>query len=385
LTNRSLDLFPLLFTLLSLALCSASSCRPRPGAADTAEGLLGRWETVPAVEPEAAASTDPIRLEFFREAEGVAGRLSLPAKALYDLPLEELVVRRRTIRFRVRMEDADYALRGAWSGDRILGSLTTLGAGGRRELELAKQVEPVVPYEREEVVFEGAVGVLAGTLTLPHERQPDVGARPDSATPAVVLVSPAGPHNRDAEINGFAFFSALADLLTRQGITVLRYDDRGVGRSTGTIDDGIPASADDARRAAQFLGAHEQTERVGLMGCREGGLAAVHAAERADPAFVVLVDAPVAGYPLTAELEEMPCPLLAVWSGTAGGAEHMEAFVSILERSEHPDYTARRFPAAEELFRSAAPPAGPEPFVRLDPTFRRFLLRWLEVRVRRLE
>jgi len=362
--------------------CLVLGCRSSLDGADAADGLAGRWETVSALEPP-TAGPDLLRLEFVPEAAGVRGRLSMPPKALYDLPLQELVVRARRLRFHVRFGQEEHAFRGTWTEDRIRGTLASVSTGGRTDLELAKRVQPPVPYQQEEVAFDGEAGLLAGTVTRPQPAEPDVPTRLYATTPAAVLVSPAGSHNRDAEIHGFPLFFALADLLTRQGVTVLRCDDRGVGRSTGSRDHGIPASAEDALRAARFLGAHEQTERVGLIGYCEGGLAAVHAAAPADAAFVVLLDAPVAGYPLTGELEEMPCPLLAVWSAWTESPEHMEAFLSILERSEHPDYTAKRFPTAEALFRSPAPPQGSELSARLDAAFRRFLLRWLEIRLRR--
>ena len=66
---------------------------------------------------------------------------------------------------------------------------------------------------------------LAGTLTLPPGRGP---------FPAAILISGSGPQDRDESLLGHKPFAVLADHLTRQGIAVLRYDDRGFGASTGT-------------------------------------------------------------------------------------------------------------------------------------------------------
>ncbi|MEZ4892757.1 MAG: hypothetical protein R2778_07040 [Saprospiraceae bacterium] len=49
----------------------------------------------------------------------------------------------------------------------------------------------------------------------------------------VVLITGSGPQNRDEELLGHKPFLVIADYLTRNGIAVLRYDDRGVGKSTG--------------------------------------------------------------------------------------------------------------------------------------------------------
>ena len=50
---------------------------------------------------------------------------------------------------------------------------------------------------------------------------------------AVALLSDSGPQERDCDLQGYHLFGILADYLTRHGIAVLRFDDRGVGRSGG--------------------------------------------------------------------------------------------------------------------------------------------------------
>src|SRR5205814_3249432 len=63
-----------------------------------------------------------------------------------------------------------------------------------------------------------------GTLTIPAV---------SGKHPAVVMITGSGAQNRDEEILGFKLFKVIADHFTRNGIAVLRYDDRGVGGSTG--------------------------------------------------------------------------------------------------------------------------------------------------------
>ncbi|WP_133274180.1 alpha/beta hydrolase family protein [Hymenobacter radiodurans] len=80
------------------------------------------------------------------------------------------------------------------------------------------------PYREEEVRFTNkSAGInFAGTLTVPQ------GAGP---FPAVVLLSGSGAQNRDQAVFGHRPFWVIADYLTRRGIAVLRFDDRGVGQS----------------------------------------------------------------------------------------------------------------------------------------------------------
>ena len=85
------------------------------------------------------------------------------------------------------------------------------------------------PYDRKLVKFENATDglTLAGTLTIP---------KAPGRHPVVVLISGSGPQDRDETIMEHKPFLVLADYLSRRGIAVLRYDDRGYGESTGKFD-----------------------------------------------------------------------------------------------------------------------------------------------------
>ena len=156
-------------------------------------------------------------------------------------------------------------------------------AGVRRPQEPLRPL----PYREEEVSFASADAEvrLSGTLTLP------AGAGP---YPAVVLVSGSGPHDRDGAMMGHRPFLVLADHLTRSGIAVLRVDDRGIGRSTGSFAAGtLEDFAADALAGARFLAARPEVDpaRVGLVGHSEGAVVAPMAAARSrgGVAFVVML------------------------------------------------------------------------------------------------
>lgn len=146
------------------------------------------------------------------------------------------------------------------------------------------------PYEEEQVEFENAAGKfkLAGTLTRP---------KGDGPFPAIVLVSGSGPQDRDETLLGHKPFLVLADHLTRKGFAVLRYDDRGVGKSGGKHAEATSADfATDAYAAVQHLGTRKEVDakRIGIMGHSEGGLIApiVAAEHPKDVAFIVLLAGP---------------------------------------------------------------------------------------------
>lgn len=145
------------------------------------------------------------------------------------------------------------------------------------------------PYTEEEVSFTNPkAGIsLSGTLTKP---------KGDGPFPAIVLISGSGPQNRDEELFGHKPFAVIADYLTRQGIAVLRYDDRGTAKSGGVFASATSFDfATDAEAAFDFLKERADIKpgEIGLLGHSEGGmLAPLIASERHDVAFLVLLAGP---------------------------------------------------------------------------------------------
>src|SRR5690606_7851130 len=105
-----------------------------------------------------------------------------------------------------------------------------------------------------------------------------------------------GPQDRNEELLGHKPFLVLSDALTRRGIAVLRYDDRGVGASTGSFQAATSEDfASDALAAVAFLKGRDDVDpaKIGIVGHSEGGLIAPIAAVRSeDVAFIVLLAGP---------------------------------------------------------------------------------------------
>lgn len=140
------------------------------------------------------------------------------------------------------------------------------------------------PYYSQDITFNNlkAQITLAGTLTLPQK---------NGKFPAVILISGSGPQNRDEELLGHKPFLVIADYLTRHGIAVLRFDDRGVGQSKGVFKGATSADfASDVESAIAYLKTRQDIRQIGLMGHSEGGLIApMVAATNANVAFIVLL------------------------------------------------------------------------------------------------
>lgn len=152
-------------------------------------------------------------------------------------------------------------------------------------------------YREQEVSIANGPIILSGTLTLPNSAGPFT---------ALILISGSGPQDRDEaipQIPGYKPFAWIADHLTKAGYAVLRYDDRGTGKSSGNF--AASTSADFATDAEAVLGyitsrPEINPQKVGLFGHSEGGLiAAMISARNPKVAFVISMAGPgVRGYEL---------------------------------------------------------------------------------------
>lgn len=191
--------------------------------------------------------------------------------------------------FRGKVEPGATAMTGDWlqGGARLTMKLDR--SDSAVSFVRPQEPKPPFPYTVEEVTYRNAKDGtrFAGTLTIPQGEGP---------FPAVVLITGSGAQNRDEAIMGHKPFHVIADHLSRNGIAVLRSDDRGVGGSTGsvmtaTIDD----NAGDVMAAVELLktNARLDSTKIGLVGHSEGGWVGPLVATRTDDvAFVVMLAGP---------------------------------------------------------------------------------------------
>ena len=199
----------------------------------------------------------------------------------------------------LEVANAGITYEGKLTSDSIVGNFQQAGQtfplmltkGAVEQRQHLRPQEPTQPYSyySEDVTFKNTQDTitLVGTLTLPKK---------GGNFPAVVLISGSGPQNRDEEIMGHKPFLVLADHLTRHGIAVLRFDDRGTAASSGNF--GVATSLDfasDVEAAVNYLRTRQEIDakKIGLIGHSEGGLIAPIVATRTDQvSFIVLLASP---------------------------------------------------------------------------------------------
>ncbi len=258
------------------------------------KGLTGHWQG--SLRP----STAPVELRVvLHVSAGKDGALSATLDSLDQgangIPVSSIALADGVARLEIAAIKASYEgklssdgseITGTWKQGPVDAPLVFKRLAAAPKLARPQEPHPPFPYAERTVKFAGGgPGVtLAGTLTTP---------KGDGPFPAVVLLSGSGAQDRDETLMGHRPFLVLADYLTRHGIAVLRYDDRGYAHSTGDYAKATHEDfAADGAAAFQFLRAQPEIDpkRVGLCGHSEGGPhAAIVAAKDKEVAFVVML------------------------------------------------------------------------------------------------
>ena len=256
--------------------------------------IPGSWQGVLNV------GSQEFRLVFnlsLSEDDSFSATLDSPDQGAMAIPLGEVSLAEDSIRieapvvkgFYLGKFTSDSSLNGEWYQS---GRSFTLDLGKQAKafvLNRPQEPQPPYPYKEEEISFSNTKQgfSLGGTLSLPEGEGP---------FPAVLLVSGSGSQNRDEEIFGHKPFKLIADQLTRDGIAVLRYDDRGVASSGGNSTGASTGDyAEDARSAIDYLLKRSEIDhsKIGIIGHSEGGMIAfILASSHDDIGFIITLSGP---------------------------------------------------------------------------------------------
>ena len=241
-----------------------------------------------------------LRISFHvNQTDGVyTSTLDSPDQGALGIPTSLTTYENNKLTIKIDALGAEYI--GQLSKSAIKGTFTQGGQSFPLDLTteevskpdvVVRPQDPVEPfdYQSEEVSFinKSANSIkLAGTITLPKNVKNPVVA---------ILITGSGPQNRNEELGPFNHrpFLVLSDHLTKNGIAVLRFDDRGVAESEGVHKGSTSADfATDVAAAVDYLQTRTDidTSKIGLIGHSEGGfIAPMLASSRDDIAFIVML------------------------------------------------------------------------------------------------
>lgn len=227
-----------------------------------------------------------------------------PDQGAMELPTKVVCMQEDSISVTMPRLGAQYA--GKLVGEEINGTFSQMGHSfplilKRGEIKMNRPQTPQPPFEytTQEVVFhnkgidaktglptEGGEAWLGGTLTYPKGFK--------TGMPVILMVTGSGQQNRDEELMGHKPFLVIADYLARHGIATLRYDDRGVGKSTGNMAMiTLQSNMLDAEAGIDYLKSTKKFGKIGVLGHSEGGIISYMLAARGKADFVVSLAGPV--------------------------------------------------------------------------------------------
>jgi pimeloyl-ACP methyl ester carboxylesterase len=237
-------------------------------------------------------------LKIKKSGDSYAAKFDSLDQGATDLPIDSIVLNGDKLSFSAATLGVNYEGTLNTAGDEITGTFkqqtNALPLVFKRVAEVPKLNRPQepkepYPYTQEEVSYRNQKDniKIAGTLTVPR------GVGP---YPAVLLITGSGSQDRNETIAGHHPFLVLADYLTRNGIAVLRVDDRGIGGTDiGSLSATSENFAEDVLAGVNFLKQRKEIDpkMIGLIGHSEGGMIAPMVATRSnDVSFIVLLAGP---------------------------------------------------------------------------------------------
>lgn len=284
------------------------------------QSITGNWEG----NLDVNGTTLPIVFHIQPDSTGkLSSTFDSPKQKAYNLPCTAVIIKEDSVIIIIKMINGNYSAKlgkdkkqmtGIWTQGNNFLPLNMIKTGDvvtTREIKRPQTPHPPYTYISQEVEFDNADKSIhfGGTITFP-ERDSTAGS--PQKYPAIILITGSGQQDRDETLFEHRPFAVIADHLTKNGMLVLRVDDRGKGKSTGNFSQSTTADfAKDVEAGLAFLKTRDEVDpkKIGLIGHSEGGMIApMVASVNRDIAFIVLLAGP--GVRITTLMEQQNIDLL---------------------------------------------------------------------------
>lgn len=203
--------------------------------------------------------------------ETLSGTIDIPQQGAMGLALTQAEQREDSVFFAFFTGQGDGVFEGVLESEDLIEGTFTQGPASfpfevkRSEVSEQSKVEPGIG---EEILITTNEIDIAGTLVLPEDQ---------SQPPLVIMISGSGAQDRDSNVFNFKIFAEIAEHLKEQGIASFRYDDRGVGKSTGDFSSAtLEVLSGDVNAIIDHFSteSNHQFSEVILIGHSQGGVVA---------------------------------------------------------------------------------------------------------------
>ncbi|MBK8609691.1 MAG: alpha/beta hydrolase [Chitinophagaceae bacterium] len=287
------------------------------------QSLVGDWEGAAIVQ----GTELPIIFHLSKyNVDNYGATFDSPKQQAFGIACSDVIVKEDSVIILIPVIKGSYAGKLNNNKREITGNMYQSGAvlaldlkktsdvSTVKEMKRPQTPKPPFSYKSEDIIYANADKSIqfGATFTVPLP-EPGVDYFRAPIYPTVILISGSGKQDRDESIFGHKPFAVIADHLTRQGIAVLRVDDRGMGKTTGDFNKSTTSDfAEDVAAGIAYLKTRTDVDvdHIGLIGHSEGGLIApMVASQRNDVTFVVLLAGP--GIPILEMMEQQSADVMS--------------------------------------------------------------------------
>ena len=249
--------------------------------------LQGIWEggiTVPGGELKIIFKID-------KSGDSYTGTLDIPQQGARNMKFDAVEQKGDSVSLVFSAGQITGTFNGRFDSEtKISGSYSQGGPSTPFSVERISSTtkEPEKPQNEIDLVIANGDVEVGGTLTLPEG---------DIKAPLVIMSSGSGPQDRDSNIFDFKIFQVIAQHLADQEIPSFRYDDRGIGKSSGDFANAtLEHLTSDVKAIISFFEQNKEYNftSFSLLGHSQGGIIAAKVAAENDAVDqLILMASPV--------------------------------------------------------------------------------------------
>ena len=224
---------------------------------------------------------------FSYQDDELDGTIDIPQQMAFNLPVEFIKTEGDSLIFQFQTGTGPAVFRGVWNRTErsISGMFEQMNMSYPFSIEKKgdTSVDENGATRGTDIAIQTRAGQSSGTLLMA-----------DEPAPLVILLTGSGAQDRDETVAGFRIFAQLADSLHKYGFSSFRYDDRGVGRSTGETDATLFDLAEDLEDIVSHLHSEygSAISKTVLLGHSQGGLVAAIASDEVSSDGIIFMGAP---------------------------------------------------------------------------------------------